>query len=74
VIQVSSRSGNIRFEDLSQLAQENAMKTATQVSTKTVLLVKPAQAQIRALMGKIDTIAVAGSTCNCGCSCHIDVA
>ncbi len=45
---------------------------AIQVPAKAPVLVKPVPAQLQALMGKIDTVAVAGSHCNCGCSCHID--
>lgn len=39
---------------------------------KTGLLIKPTVATVKAIAGKIDLVAVAGSTCACGCSCHVD--
>ena len=42
------------------------------VASKAKLLIKPAIVDVQALVGKIDLVTVAGSTCACGCSCHID--
>ncbi|MGB5018596.1 MAG: hypothetical protein WBO66_02610 [Candidatus Moraniibacteriota bacterium] len=40
--------------------------------SKAKLIVKPAITDVKAIVGKIDLVAVAGSTCACGCSCGID--
>ncbi len=42
------------------------------VPVKKGLVIKPTIASVNAVLGKINLLAVAGSHCNCGCSCFID--
>lgn len=36
------------------------------------LIIKPTTANVKAVIGQIDLVAVASSTCACGCSCWKD--
>ncbi len=36
------------------------------------LMITPTAANVKAVVGQINLVAVAGSKCNCGCSCWRD--